>query len=142
MDDSSAGQPEARQGSLILDGEESNTSGLTWVTAEVSNTSGLTWMTAEGGEVNDSPRTAGVTLEQALVLPPGVTMSFDRGASTPSETLSWSSSGAGSFGDTRLADNVGGSYGGGKITLDGSVPVPGTRTELRKATSETPLVLG
>ncbi|CAM9593397.1 unnamed protein product, partial [Ectocarpus sp. 8 AP-2014] len=105
VDDSSAGQPAARQGSLILDDEVSNTSGFTWVTAEVSKTSGLTWMTAEGGESMGSPRTTGVTLEQALVLPPGVTMSFDRGASTPSETLSWPSSGAGSFGDTRLADN-------------------------------------
>ncbi|CAM9260571.1 unnamed protein product, partial [Ectocarpus sp. 12 AP-2014] len=105
VDDSSAGQPTARQGSLILDDEVSNTSGFTWVTAEVSKTSGLTWMTAEGGESMGSPRTTGVTLEQALVLPPGVTMRFDKGASTPSETLSWPSSGAGSFGDTRLADN-------------------------------------
>ncbi|CAM9662771.1 unnamed protein product, partial [Ectocarpus sp. 6 AP-2014] len=105
VDDSSAGQPAARQGSLILDDEVSNTSEFTWVTAEVSKTSGLTWMTAEEGESMGSPRTTGVTLEQALVLPPGVTMSFDRGASTPSETLSWPSSGAGSFGDTRLADN-------------------------------------
>lgn len=130
MDDSSAGQPAARQGNLILDDEVSNTSGFTWVTAEVSKTSGLTWMTAEGGELMGSPRTTGVTLEQALVLPTGVTMSFDRGASTPSETLPWPSSGAGSFGDTRLADNVRESYGGGQITLDGP------------ATSEMPLVLG
>ncbi|CAM9793595.1 unnamed protein product, partial [Ectocarpus sp. 13 AM-2016] len=105
VDDSSAGQPAARQGGLILDDEVSNTSGFTWVTAEASKTSGLTWMTAEGEESMGSPRTTRVTLEQALVLPPGVTMRFDRGASTPSETLSWPSSGAGSFGDTRLADN-------------------------------------
>ncbi|CAM9627869.1 unnamed protein product, partial [Ectocarpus sp. 4 AP-2014] len=105
VDDSSAGQSAARQGSLILDDDVSNTSGFTWVTAEVFKTSGSTWMTAEGGESMSSPRTTGVTLEQALVLPPGVTMSFDRGTSTPSETLSWPSSGAGSFGDTRLADN-------------------------------------